>query len=94
MHTSYEAVDHVTGQILRQRFAIGEATNSDALRVRFDGLRSASVEGTIRVSETRCDRSGRCEDRRRRITLDLEWGGWNRTCVEDLHLLPDQRRRV
>ncbi|MDQ3553442.1 MAG: hypothetical protein M3395_03405 [Chloroflexota bacterium] len=71
--TSYETVDHVTGRILRQGFAIGEATNREALRVRFDGLRSASVEGTIRVSETRCDRSGRCEDSRRRVALDLEW---------------------
>lgn len=62
-----------TGQILGQRFQDAHVVNSDALRVAFDGLRGASVEGTLRVTVTRCSRRGDCETSNRRIELDLDW---------------------
>ncbi len=73
VNTSTETFDHTTGRLIRQGFELGVARNSAALRVRFDRLGSASVAGTIRVSVTKCGRSGECEKSRRQMTLDLYW---------------------
>ena len=65
--------NHVTGQILGSRSENGHVTNSESLQVRFDGIRGATVEGTIRVRVQSCDRRGECVDSHRRMTLDLAW---------------------
>jgi len=70
---SRQRSNNVTGQILGSRFENGSVANSDALRVRFDELRGASVEGTIRVQVQTCPSRGDCVDSHRRMALDLEW---------------------
>ena len=65
--------NHVTGQILGSRSENGHVANSESLLVRFDRIRGATVEGTIRVRVQSCDRRGECVDSHRRMTLDLAW---------------------
>ncbi len=70
---SKERFNQVTGQILGSRTENGSVANSAALRVRFDELRGASVEGTIRVQVQSCPRRGDCVDGHRKMALDLDW---------------------
>ncbi len=68
-----ETIDGSTGKTIRWRSIIGRVRNVDSLTVRFDGLRDASVTGTMRVSDMRCDRRGECEESKRQMALDLDW---------------------
>jgi len=70
---SKERYNQVTGQILGSRTENGSVANSAALRVRFDELRGASVEGTIRVQVQSCPSRGECVDSHRKMALDLDW---------------------
>ena len=70
---SKERFNQVTGQILGSRTENGSVANSAALRVRFDELRGASVEGTIRVQVQSCPSRGDCVDGHRKMALDLDW---------------------
>jgi len=65
--------NHVTGQILGSRSENGHVANSESLLVRFERIRGATVEGTIRVRVQSCDRRGECVDSHRRMALDLAW---------------------
>ncbi|MDQ3552804.1 MAG: hypothetical protein M3395_00120 [Chloroflexota bacterium] len=70
---SKERSNNVTGELLGSRVENGSVANSDALRVRFDELRGASVEGTIRVQVQSCPRRGECVEGHRKMALDLDW---------------------
>lgn len=69
---SKRTVNQEAVETVRSRDQRAEVTNSDALRVTFDGLRGYSVEGSLMVRVRRCE-SGHCETSRRRIELDLDW---------------------
>ncbi len=68
-----ETTDHATGEIVEGRYVHGSVINDDALQVRFDGVRGASVQGTMYLSITRCDDSGECVESDRRMAIDLDW---------------------
>jgi hypothetical protein len=76
VYVSREVIDQATGQVLRYRMERGAAVNSDALQVRFDALRGASVKGRIRLAGERCgadDPVGECPTTTRRMDLDVLW---------------------
>jgi len=68
-----ETTNHATGEIVEGRYVHGSVINDDALQVRFDGVRGASVQGTMYLSITRCDDSGECVESGRRMAIDLDW---------------------
>ncbi len=73
VHKSKQTSNHATGQVIEARYVHGSVINDDALQVRFDGVRGASVQGTIEFSITLCDESGECVESRRQMALDLDW---------------------